>query len=213
MAPSVWKIMLADDHQLFLDGLTTLVQREPDLEVVGIAANGAQLLEMLQATPADLLLLDLNMPQMTGIEVLAQLKQRNPRPKVLVVSNYKRHDLLTEARAAGAQGYVLKNTPVSDLLTHCRTILGGGTYFYDSADEAKTQDDFFKDPFWARYQLTRREVEMIRLLAKSLSSKEIADMQNVSIHTVETHRRNIMHKLNVQNVAGIISFAYENGIL
>lgn len=205
--------MLADDHQLFLDGLATLVQRETDLEVVGTARDGAQLMELLASTPTDLILLDLNMPRITGLEALTQIRRQYPNTRVLIVSNYRRDDLLGDVRAAGAHGYVLKNTPVAELLTHCRTLLAGGTYFYDAEDAAKASEDFFKDPFWARYQLTRREVEMIRLLAKSLSSKEIAEMQNVSIHTVETHRRNIMHKLAVQNVAGIIAFAYENGIL
>ena len=205
--------MLADDHQLFLDGLASLVQREADMEVVGTARDGAQLLSLLEGTQADLILLDLNMPRMTGLEVMVHIRKRYPELKVLVVSNYRRDDLIGEVRSSGAHGYVLKNTPVSGLLAYCRAILAGGTFFYDSMDASKTGEDFFKDPFWARYQLTRREVEMIRLLAKSLSSKEIAETQSVSVHTVETHRRNIMHKLGVQNVAGIVAFAYENGIL
>lgn len=199
------RIIIADDHQLLIDGLTAVLQTEPGWELLEAVNNGQQLLDRLADTGADLVLLDLNMPRMDGIQTLGHLKKRYPELKVLVISNYHQPQLQAEVRKLGAAGYLLKNVSAVLLKEAIVTVLAGGSCFEDQM-VAPAADEWFPDDFMKKYQLTRREVEIVKLIGKELSTKEIADQLFLSELTVATHRKNILRKLEVKNIAGVVNF-------
>lgn len=201
------RIIIADDHQLLIDGLTAVLQTESQWKVLEAVNNGQQLLDRLANAGADLVLLDLNMPKLDGIQTLTILRKRYPDVKVLVITNYHQPQLQSEIRKLGAAGYLLKNISADLLKAAITTVLEGGTCFDDYTTPPPASDEWFPDDFMKKYQLTRREVEIVRLIGRELSTKEIADQLFLSELTVATHRKNIMRKLEVKNTAGVVNFA------
>ena len=199
------RIIIADDHQLLIDGLTAVLQTEPDWEVLEAVNNGQQLLDRLATTKVDLVLLDLNMPRLDGIQTLGHIKKRYPEVKVLVISNYNQPQLQAEVRKLGAAGYLLKNVSAVLLKEAIGMVLRGGTCFEEQA-AAPIADEWFADDFMKKYQLTRREIEIVKMIGKEVSTKEIAEQLFLSELTVATHRKNILRKLEVKNIAGVVNF-------
>lgn len=208
-----YRLIIADDHQLLIDGLMAVLQTENDWEVLEPVNNGKQLISRLSVAPVDLVLLDLNMPQLDGIQTLAVIRQRFPSVKVLVITNYNQPQLQAEIRKLGASGYLLKNVSVHSLKEAIATVLKGGTCFEELLPSQATPDAWFLDDFMKKYQLTRREVEIIKMIGKELTSKEIGDQLFISELTVSTHRKNIMRKLEVKNMAGVVNFARQHGLI
>jgi DNA-binding NarL/FixJ family response regulator len=206
------RIIIADDHQLLIDGLVAVLQENPEWEILPPVNNGRQLLERLESMPADLVLLDLNMPQLDGIRTLEMLR-RYPALKILVLTNYNQPQLLNEVRKLGADGYLLKNSPASVLKTAIATIAEGGSYFEVLQPQETHVPSYFLDEFMKKYQLTKREVEIIRMVGSELTSREIGTQLFISEFTVNTHRKNIMRKLELKNTAGLLNFAKQHGIL
>lgn len=206
------KIFIADDHQILIDGLTSFFNELDGFEIIGHANDGLILLQEIAAKSPDLILLDLNMPKLNGVETLKKLKINYPNIKIIILSNYHQSQLINETKALGANGYVLKNGSKSDLLTAIEAVQCGKLYFPEK-EEIKTNNQFvFTDEFMKKHQLTKREVEIIRLVCQELSSKEIADQLFIAAFTVTTHRRNILNKLDIKNTPGLINFAKQNGI-
>lgn len=209
----MFRIYIADDHAILIDGLHAILREEPDMQIIGTAGDGVTLLQQLPAAQPDVLLLDLNMPRLDGINALQRIGKEHPALKVLVLSNYDQPELVKEVQALGAKGYILKNSPRHTLLQTIRLIAAGGTYFQSfHADFTPPPSSFFLDDFMRKYQLTRREVEIIRLVCREHTSKEIADNLFISEFTVQTHRRNIMRKLDLKNATSLILFAQEQGL-
>lgn len=205
------KIFIADDHQLLIDGLTSFFKELDGFEVIGCANDGLLLLQEIATKVPDIILLDLNMPKMDGMATLKNIKASYPNIKVIILSNYHRSQLIKETKALGANGYVLKNGSKSDLLSAIETVNSGKMYFPE--EEEKTNiNSVFADEFMKKHQLTKREVEIIRLVCQELNSKEIADQLFIAEFTVNTHRRNILSKLGMKNTPALINFAQQNGI-
>lgn len=207
------RILIADDHQLLIDGLTAVLENQPGWEILEPVNNGRALLERLGSERADLVLLDLNMPQLDGIRALEIIRAQHPSVKVLVLTNYNQPQLLAEVRKLGANGYLLKNSPASVLKTAISTVAEGGAYFEELQPQETPLPAYFLDEFMKKYQLTKREVEIIRMVGSELTSREIGTQLSISEFTVNTHRKNIMRKLELKNTAGLLNFAKHHGIL
>jgi len=203
--PEKLAVIIADDHTLFINGLCMLLQTEPDIEILDIAANGREVLSLLASHTPDLILLDINMPGLNGFEVLKRVKSLYPKIKVVMLSTYNEEHLIEKAKAGGANGYIVKNAEKSELLQVLRLVWQGQSCFpykqpagYSAFDES--------DPFLKQFQLTKRETELLQFIKQDFTNQQMANHLNLSIYTVETHRKNIMQKLNLKNPVELTKF-------
>lgn len=206
------RLIIADDHQLLIDGLISVLTEVEDIVILEPVNDGRQLINRLQSSPADMVLLDLNMPHLDGIKTLEILKRDFPKIKVIVLTNYNQPQLIEVVKKLGAHGYLLKNTPSAILKEAISKVANGELYFEEEVPTDTEANHYFIDDFMKKYQLTKREVEIIRMIGKELTSKQIGDNLFISEFTVSTHRRNIMKKLNAKNVAGLLKFAQQHGL-
>ncbi|MES1217401.1 MAG: response regulator transcription factor [Bacteroidota bacterium] len=206
------KLIIADDHPLLLDGVKKVLEEIPGVTVIAAAGNGLELLSILRTSPADMLLLDLQMPKLDGIDVLKILKRDFPKLKIIIFTNYDQPKLVKEIKLAGADGYVLKNSSSSVLKDAVATVVAGNTWFRDLHAGSK-QPELLVNDFMKKYQLTARETEIIRKISEGLTSKEIASGLFVSEFTINTHRRNICRKLDIYTPVGLLNFAKEHGLI
>ena len=200
-------IMLVDDHPLVRDGLRARLETAPHFRVVAEATNGSEALARAGEGGIDLVLMDINMPGGSGLEATAQLHARVPGVAVLVLSMHDKLEYVTQAMAAGARGYVLKDAPGKDIVMAIDTVMAGGIYY--SAALAKR----LAKPFAGAgddHGLTAREQEVMRGIAAGHSNKQIARMLDLSVRTVETHRLNIKRKLGIEGQAELIRFAVQH---
>jgi two-component system, NarL family, nitrate/nitrite response regulator NarL len=205
------KIIIADDHPLLVDGLKRMLEEMEDVQVSEPVGNGRQLLARLRGQVVDMVLLDLSMPQMDGLETLKVLQKEFPSLKVLVFTNYNQPKLWREVRSLGARGYLLKNCTAQVLKEAVLTVSDGGTWFDEEA-VIPADDAVFTDDFMKKYQITQREVEIIRKIAQGYTTKEIGEQLYVSEFTVNAHRRNICRKLDIYTPVGLVNFAKEHGL-
>lgn len=208
------RILIADDHPLLVDGLKRMLEETEGMEVLEPVGNGRRLLARLRETPADVILLDLQMPQLDGLESLKILRGEFPDVKVLIFTNYTQAKLIRESRNLGAKGYLSKSCTSPTLKEAISLVARGGTWFVGedepAAQPGKTE---FTDAFMRKYQMTSREVEILRKIARGLTSREIGEQLFVSEFTVNAHRRNICRKLDIHTPAGLVSFAKEHGLV
>jgi DNA-binding NarL/FixJ family response regulator len=208
------RIVLADDHVLVRQGIRKLIEESPDLQVVGEASDGSELLELLRNVKAELAILDITVPNISGIEATQRVKAIYPGLKVLILTMHKGRELLEHAIAAGANGYLLKEDAPRELLNAIKTIQQGGVYisplivpylkeFYVQRHRKVNQPDL----------LTARETEVLKLVAEGKSSKEIAAILCLSIRTVDNHRSNIMRKLNITKNTDLVRYALSMGYI
>lgn len=207
------KIILADDHELLLQGLKNVLAEIEDVEIVATATNGLELLDLAHHHKPFLIVLDLNMPGADGFKCIQKIKQSLPFIKLVVLTNYNQHELIDDVKKLGADGFIAKNTSSAELKSAILAVLNGEQYFELENITTIDQDDYFYDDFLKKYHLTRREVNIIQLICAEMSSKEIASKLVLSEFTINTHRKNIMKKLDVKNVAGIINFAKEHKLV
>jgi DNA-binding NarL/FixJ family response regulator len=207
------KILLADDHLLFSNGLKLLLEQQTDLVVCGQVSTAGQVSEAVHRLSPHLVVLDVNLNGANGIDLGKQLRSDFQSINVLMLTMYNQSRLLDEARKAGLQGYLLKDTDPAELIDSIRLILNGGTAF-DARVQLPDQatDDAFEDDFARRLNLTFREVEIIRLIRDGLTSEQIADRLHISFFTVKSHRKNVHTKLGLSNVADLVRFANKNGL-
>jgi DNA-binding NarL/FixJ family response regulator len=206
------KIIIADDHPLLVEGLRRMLEEMEEVEVPEPVNNGRQLLARLREQAVDMVLLDLHMPQLDGLETLKILQKEFPALKILIFTNYNQRKLLREARNLGARGYLLKNCTSQTLKEAVLTVSDGGTWFQE--DEARgAEEPHFTDDYMRKYQITQREVEIIRKIAQGFTTKEIGEQLYVSEFTVNAHRRNICRKLDIYTPVGLVNFAKEHGLV
>jgi DNA-binding NarL/FixJ family response regulator len=205
------RLIIADDHPLLIEGLTKVLVEIEGLEVLDSARNGRQLLDRLRRLPVDLVLLDLNMPQMDGIDTLKMLRTEFPKVKTLVFTNYNQPKLIREVTLLGARGFLLKNSSSTILKEAVLAVLAGKTWFKDEP-AVEPVSELLTDDFTKKYQVTRREVEILRKIAKGHTTKEIGEQLFVSEFTINAHRRNICRKLNIYTPVGLVNFAKEHGL-
>lgn len=207
------KIFLVDDHEMILDGLCALLNDEKNIEVVGIANNGNDVLKKLKKIPLpDVLILDINMPEKDGIEVTAEVKALYPEIKILILSMHNRSEFIKKIMETGADGYILKNTGRNELLTAIYDIASGHMHF--GAEIMKTNfEEQLILPSHGLNDLSKREKEVIWHIAFGMTSQQIADNLNISIHTVDSHRKRILSKINAKNSVDIVRYALKTGIV
>lgn len=204
------RIFIVDDHQLIIDGIQSLLNGSEAYTVTGYSNHPELVLEMLHNTPADILLTDVSMPGISGIELTRMVKKKFPALKVIAISMHGNSEVIKEMLNAGISGYILKNTGRKELLEALDKVVAGGTYF----DENVTREilsNFSKNEEESR--LTNREIEIIRLINDELSNKQISDKLFISERTVETHRKNIFRKTSTQSVVGLLKFAHSHKII
>ena len=208
------KVVLADDHQFLLEGILTLLKDDPMIEIVATANNGIELMSIVGRERPGLVIMDLNMPGYDGLQCLQKIKKEFPETRVLILTNYNQPELVDEVRAGQADGYLVKNSTAADLREAVSRIMDGEKYFPDAHMLKSVPDDsFFFDEFLRKYQLTKREIEIIQLICREMSTRQIATALFLSELTINTHRRNILRKLEVKNVAGLMNFAKQNQLL
>jgi DNA-binding NarL/FixJ family response regulator len=204
------RLIIADDHPLLVDGLRKVLEEMEDIQVLEPVGNGRQLIDRLRQTPAEIILLDLHMPQLDGIETLKILQKEFPLLKVLVFTSYNQPKLLREIRVLGAKGCLLKSNGSVALKEAVRAVAAGGHWFPD--ETAPAASDHFPDAFMKKYQVTQREVEILRKIAEGYTSKEIGKQLFISEFTINAHRRNICRKLDISTPVGLVNFAKEHGL-
>jgi two-component system nitrate/nitrite response regulator NarL len=208
------KILVADDHPVVRKGIITCLAKQETVEIIGEAADGREAVRKARELKPDLILMDINMPHMSGLAVTELLRRELPQIKVLVLSSSNTNDQVTRIIQSGAQGYVLKDAPMDELMRAIDSIQRGEAYF--SADVARVAlNQFVRGQTEAANtpQLTNREREVLAQIADGLSNKEIASQLGVGVRTVETHRERIMRKLDIHNVAGLTKFAIAKGLV
>lgn len=208
------RVLLVDDHRIITDGLRVLLDPVPDVECVGVAANGEEALFSLAHVRADVVLMDIDMPIMDGVEATQRIKKEHPGVKVVVLSMHEEAAMVKRLMELGADGYLVKNCGRDELLLAVRGVHAGHQHFGSALlegllhekKEAAAQSSLLKD-------LSEREVEVLAALAEGLTNKAIGDRLFISPRTVDTHRTNLMKKLDTHNVAGLVRIAIKAGLV
>jgi DNA-binding NarL/FixJ family response regulator len=212
--PLTTRILVADDHELVRRGLKLVMDREPDLDVVAEAADGAEAVRRSLSGDIHLAILDVSMPRMTGLQAAQELARRRPELRTLILSMYENEQFLFEALKAGASGYVLKSGVDRDVVEACRAAMRGQTFLYQSAVTALVRDFLDRNAGNGGFDpLTPRELEVLKLIAEAHTSKAIADMLVISIKTVERHRANILEKLGMRDRVELTRYAIRRGLV
>jgi DNA-binding NarL/FixJ family response regulator len=211
------KIIIADDHTIFRQGLRMLLAQEDDMEVVGEAADGIQALELAKKHNPDIILLDIAMPTMDGVQVAGTIKKSLPRIKIIVLTSYSDDQFLYEFLKLGVSGFVLKDSASQELIYSIRKSHEGMVFFDPSVSkkvmEKFTQVSGGKSDFVNYGKLSDREKEVLRLVAEGCATKEVAEKLYISPKTVENHRANIMKKLNIRDRTGLTKYALRLGLI
>ncbi|GLU52127.1 response regulator transcription factor [Dyadobacter frigoris] len=206
------KIIIADDHPMLVDGILGVIREMEIVELADSASNGRHLIARLRQTHFDIVLLDLNMPQLDGIETLKIIKKEFIKVKVIVFTSYGQPELLREIKKLDAEGYLVKNCSSVELKEAISAVAGGAKWFKgvpsNTVSEVYNRDDFLK-----KYQITQREVEILRNIAEGYTSKEIGEKLFISEFTINAHRRNICRKLNIYTSVGLLNFVRKNGLI
>jgi two-component system, NarL family, response regulator NreC len=211
------RVVVADDHTIIRSGLRMLLEREAGFEVVGEASDGRQAVDLAESLKPDVIMLDIGMPNLNGIEATRQIVQKLPRTRVVVLSMHSDESYVLKALKSGARGYLLKDSAESDILNAIRAVSEGKAYF--SPEISKMLVDDYMRQMQQRgvedsYELlTGREREILQLLAEGKSNKEISSALNLSPYTVETHRSNILQKLNLHSLPELILYAVRKGVI
>lgn len=211
------RIMLADDHKLMRSGLRVLLEQQADLSVAGEASDGREAAALVNTIKPDVLVMDIGMPNLNGIEAATQITQNHPEIAIIMLSMHSDESYILRALKAGARGYLLKDSAESDLLRAVHAVADGKSFFSPAVSKVLLDDYVRKlkrsgteDPYDL---LTPREREVLQLVAEGKSNKDVAQLLNLSVYTVETHRSNIMEKLNLRGVPELILYAVRKGII
>lgn len=206
------RILLVDDHRLFSNGLNSLLSAEADLHVVGQVFDGFEVMNAVHCLTPDLVLLDINLPHLSGQVLVPQLLQTFPEVRLIMVTMYAESHLVDTFRQLGVHGYLLKNVDHRELLTGLRLVRQGGRYFDSALARVHETNRHSDDAFIRKFQLTPRELEILQGVCKGLSSQQLAAKLHLSYLTVKSHRRNIHFKLGTDTTPELIRFAREQGL-
>lgn len=210
--------MIADDHKVVLDGLVALLQAEEGFIVGDTAYNGKQVLELIRNGEYDVCILDINMPELDGIRTAELIKEERPECKIIILTTYREKEIITRLLQIGVSGYLLKNSTLQELVSAIKKVAANGYYFSDEVQASILHDYKLEELSTGEetipaISLTQREKEILELLSKEYTNEKIAASLNISYRTVETHRKNMMQKTGASNLAGLLRYAYGNGLL
>jgi len=213
-------VHIADDHQILIDGIIAVLNFEENIEVVGYSLNGQEVLDWFEKNDSDVLILDINMPELDGIEVLKVLETKAAKPKIIVLSSYDDVKLVKEVLQIGAQGFVPKKSAGEHIVNAINKVANDEQYYTDDIKEKMMQallnrpiKDKGSQDGVLMTSLTKREKEILKFVAQQYSTREIAEELHISESTVETHRKNLMKKLKVKNSVGLAIFALKNEVI
>jgi len=211
------KVLLADDHKMIRAGLRLVLEQQPEISVAGEADDGRQAVSLAQELKPDVVVMDIGMPTLNGIEASLQIKQALPNTAIVMLSMHSDEGYILRALRAGAAGYILKDSAEADLVSAVRAVAEGKSFFSPKVSRILLEDymrKLRKTGAEDSYDLlSAREREILQLVAEGQSSKEIANLLNLSVYTVETHRGNIMQKLNLRGIPELILYAVRKGIV
>lgn len=211
------RVFIIDDHELYLEGLSLLLQKQDNLEVTGTSSSASDLLQALpKLSPDDILLLDVNLPDMEEEELVKKIRAERPRQRIIYLTLIRGTRYVHKLLKYQVQGYILKNASVEELVNAIKTVGDGGTYFSKEIDILRSGD--FRNTLTVEDKqvseiLSKREIEVLKLVCKEFSNVEIAQKLFLSVSTVETHRKNLIAKLGVQNTVGLVKFAIRNHLV
>ncbi len=213
-------IHIADDHKIMIDGIKAVLKTDPSINVVGESLDGIQVIDWYKTNSSDVLILDINMPKLDGLDVLRVLKDDPSKPKIIVLSSYDDIKLIKEVLKMGASGFLAKNCAGENIIEAIKSVHLGEQYFSEGVKKRILSDfsgvssglQTVPEGFFHN-DLTRREIDVLKLITKEKSSKSIAEALSISINTVETHRKNLIKKLHVKNVVGLVLYAIKNHIV
>ncbi|MCD6069379.1 MAG: degU 1 [Bacteroidetes bacterium] len=209
----VIKLHIVDDHQMMLDGLRALLGDEPSFKIIGESNNGKVAFAKIEEEQPDVLLTDISMPEMNGLELTQAVKEKFPNVKVIALSMFGERNTISEMLQAGISGYIVKNTGKQELIQAINKVAQGGMFFSDEVS-AEMMKVISAPPVKEEViSLTPREIEIVKLIAKEYSNLQIAEALFISERTVETHRKNIFRKSNTKSVVGLIKYAIEKKLL
>lgn len=211
------RVLLADDHQLMRSGVRLMLEREPDLTVVGEAGDGREAVALAKTLKPEVVVMDIGMPNLNGIEAALQMTQHNPELAVVMLSMHSDESYVLRALKAGARGYLLKDSAEADLIKAVHVVAGGKSFFSPAVSKVLL-DDYVRKLKRSGTEdaydlLTPREREILQLIAEGKSNKDVANLLNLSVYTVESHRSNLMEKLNLKGVPELILYAVRKGII
>jgi DNA-binding NarL/FixJ family response regulator len=209
------RVILADDHRLFRDGLRTLLQQDPEIKVVAETTDGLETIQAIKKHKPEIILMDISMPNLNGIEAARKISKECPKTKIIMLSMHSDRRFVQESFKAGAVGYILKDCAIDSLLDAIHTV-NENQYYLDKTIASIVIKDFVhlhaNQPDSVFAVLSSREREVLQLMAEGLSTKEIADKINISVKTVETHRKQLMDKLDIHNIAQLTKYAIREGL-
>jgi two-component system response regulator NreC len=214
---SKYRIVIAEDHTILREGLRSLLSSNPDFEVVGEAEDGREAIRCVEKLKPDLILTDLSMPRMNGMEAIREIKKQSPKTKILVLTVHKTEEYILATLKAGADGYLLKDSTHTELVMAVKNVISGKHYISPEISE-KVIEGYLEGRKTLKLRtswetLTQREREVLKLIAEGYRNKKIADDLCISVKTVEKHRANLMEKLNLHNVQALTAFAIEKGLV
>lgn len=207
------KILIADDHQLFNDGMKMMLSVESNLQIVGQVFTGKDVFDAVHRLIPDVILLDINMPHLNGLDVAAQIIKDYAKVKIIILTMYSDRKFVEDCQKMGVQGYILKNSGVDEVLNAIEAVVEGKKYYDPKLTKSTTAHMHADDSFMKQFQLTKREIEIIGLVGKSYTNDEIAEKLFLSVATVKTHRNNINLKLGINKPADLVKFAMEHGLV
>lgn len=205
------RVLLADDQQMFIDGIRSILSTVNNIEIIGVANNGLELLEKLEENQPDVILLDINMPEMDGIETCKRVKKKYPKSKILILSTYSHKSFVANLISLGADGYLLKNTGKEELVLALETVHDGENYYSQQIKDVLNENK--KSDGDEISFLSKREIEVLSLIGQGNTNTQIAEKLFLSPYTVETHRKNMMHKLQLKNSAELVKYAVDRGLV
>lgn len=210
------RVHIADDHRVLIDGIIAVLKAEKEIEVVGTSLDGKEVLEWYNNNTSDVLILDINMPEIDGVMVLQEFKKRDFQPLIIVLSSYDDVKMVKEVVKIGAKGFLAKKCAGEQIAEAIKTVYSGENYFSKSI-QSKIVSSFSNREVNQKNRpskpLTEREEEVLVLVAKEFSTREIAEALFISVNTVETHRKNLIRKLQVKNVVGLALYAQKNNLV
>lgn len=204
------KVLVVDDHSLVIEGISSLLESEEGIEIIGSAVDGRKCLEFLGKNHTDVVLLDINLPDMSGLDLCKQLKNEIPNLKIIALSTFNQSTYINKMMANGADGYLLKNVGKTELTGAIKKVFNGQMVL---SEEVAKIVKISRTKLEATPILTKREVEVLKLVAEGLTNQQIGEKLFISIDTVDSHRKNLHTKLGVNNTAMLVRFALENGVI